>query len=156
MDYYGPIKDATECIISGLVDTSLQREISVRFLPESVPQDAQIVQKSTRLKGKAWKEAKVVMATLKSPRPSKSRIVSSEEILRLAKLLRTHQEALVVSKQVRANMRRACQGRRFFAEKYAKKQPGNNENAPHAHFASVLSQVVETLTPILFVNYAGN
>lgn len=156
MDYYGPIKDATEYTISWLVDTFLQRGISVRFLPESVPQDAQIVQKSTRLKGKARKEAKVAMATLKSPRPSKSRIVSSEETLRLAKLLRAHQEAPVVSKRVRANMRRAFQGRRFFAETYAKEQPDNLENAPHAHFASLLSQVVETSTPILFVNYAGN
>ena len=90
MDYYGPIKNATESTISWLVDTALARGIPVQFLPESAPQESKNMQKSTRLKGKARKEAKAEMATLKSPRPLKPRTVSGVEIIRLARLIRTH------------------------------------------------------------------
>lgn len=142
MDVYGPIKRTTESTISWLVQTALDQGCEVQFLADCTPGVSNHPQQATgRLKGKARKQAK---ATTKKPAPEKSptRIVSGSELLRLSSLLGAQNEVLVVPTRVSKAMRRACLGRKYFASNFAREQPGNAGNAPHAHFADVLSKVL--------------
>ncbi|KAF1923850.1 uncharacterized protein M421DRAFT_95808 [Didymella exigua CBS 183.55] len=161
INIYESIKRATESTISWLVETALDRGCNVQLLPDSEPRAPHAKPpKKSQLKEKVRKEAKDAAkpaAKVAGPmsQSASPRIVSEQEIIRLASLLQEQQEELVVPKRFLTDMRRAFLGRRLFADKYSREEPDSPGNAPHAHFAEVLGKLVGVLEPLLCVKSAS-
>ncbi|KAF7920882.1 uncharacterized protein EAE98_008911 [Botrytis deweyae] len=146
---YRRYKEDTNVFATWLLNTAETCGYNLGYVDETPK--PQLAQPSTRLKGKARKEAKKAAANSATIEQTNLRYISTKEMLLQAEIIAKHKRPPVeMPKNIRNTLERAIRARTRCANWFRNTetdQHTDKSNRTHAYFISILEKALDTLEP---------